>query len=81
MSRIGKQPIEIPGGVEIAVDDGNVVTVKGPRGTLTQAMHENMTIVVDGGLARVERPDDQGFQPRATLQAHALPAGQHGRGA
>jgi large subunit ribosomal protein L6 len=61
MSRIGKQPIEIPGGVEITVGDGNVVTVKGPRGTLTQAMHENMSIVVDGGLVRVERPDDQGF--------------------
>ena len=33
MSRIGKQPIEVPGGVEVDVGDGNVVTVKGPRGT------------------------------------------------
>ena len=61
MSRIGKQPIQIPSGVEVTVGDGNVVTVKGPRGTLTQAMHENMRIVVEDGAVRVERPDDEGF--------------------
>ena len=61
MSRIGKQPIEIPSGVEVAIGDGNVVTVKGPRGTLTQAMHENMRIVVEDGAVRIERPDDEGF--------------------
>jgi large subunit ribosomal protein L6 len=61
MSRIGKQPIEIPNGVEITVGEGNLVTVKGPRGELSQRMHPNMTIVVDDGSARVERPDDQGF--------------------
>jgi len=61
MSRIGKQPIEIPSGVDITVGDGNVVTVKGPRGELSQAMHANMTIVVDDGVVRVERPDDEGF--------------------
>jgi large subunit ribosomal protein L6 len=61
MSRIGKQPIEIPGGVEVAVGDGNVVTVTGPRGALSQGMHANMRIVVDGAVTRVERPDDEGF--------------------
>jgi large subunit ribosomal protein L6 len=61
MSRIGKQPIEIPSGVDVTVGEGNVVTVKGPRGELSQAMHANMTIAVDGGVARVERPDDEGF--------------------
>ena len=61
MSRIGKQPIEIPSGVDVTVGEGNVVTVKGPRGELTQAMHANMTIVVDDGAIRVERPDDLGF--------------------
>ena len=61
MSRIGKQPIEIPSGVEVTVDDGNVVTVKGPRGTLAQTMHENMRIVVEDGAVRIERPDDEGF--------------------
>jgi large subunit ribosomal protein L6 len=61
MSRIGKQPIEIPSGVDVTVAAGNVVTVKGPRGALTQTMHPNMSFVVDGGLVRVERPDDEGF--------------------
>ena len=61
MSRIGKQPIEIPGGVDVAVAEGNLVTVKGPRGTLSQGLHTNMTIVVADGVARVERPDDEGF--------------------
>ena len=61
MSRIGKQPIEIPSGVELTVGADNVVTVKGPRGTLTQLLHPNMRVVLDGGVARVERPDDEGF--------------------
>jgi len=61
MSRIGKQPIELPGGVEVTVGQGNVVTVNGPRGSLTQVMHANMRIVVEDGTARVERPDDEGF--------------------
>ena len=46
MSRIGKQPVEIPSGVEVRVGDDHVVTVKGPRGTLSQATHENMRITV-----------------------------------
>jgi large subunit ribosomal protein L6 len=61
MSRIGKQPISLPSGVEVSVGEDNVVTVKGPRGTLTQTMHANMRIVLDDGELRVERPDDQGF--------------------
>ena len=61
MSRIGKQPIEIPSGVEVGVDDGNLVTVKGPKGTLAQSMHADMRIVIEDGAARVERPDDEGF--------------------
>ena len=61
MSRIGKQPVEVPSGVDIDVADGNVVTIKGPRGSLTSTMHPDMTIVVDDGVIRVERPDDEGF--------------------
>jgi large subunit ribosomal protein L6 len=61
MSRIGKQPIEVPGGVDVVVGDGNLVTVKGPRGSLSQAMHTNMRIVIEGDVARVERPNDEGF--------------------
>ena len=61
MSRIGKQPVEIPSGVDVDVADGNVVTVKGPRGSLTQTMHTDMRLVVDGGVLLVERPDDESF--------------------
>jgi large subunit ribosomal protein L6 len=61
MSRIGKQPIEVPSGVEIDIADGNVVTVKGPRGSLTSTMHADMKIVVDDGLITVQRPDNEGF--------------------
>ena len=61
MSRIGRQPIEIPGGVEVDVADGNIVTVKGPRGSLTQVVHPDMRVVLDEGVLRVERPDDEGF--------------------
>ena len=61
MSRIGKQPIEVPSGVEIDVADGNVVTVKGPRGALTSTMHPDMKILVSDGVITVERPDNEGF--------------------
>ena len=61
MSRIGRQPIEIPSGVEIDVSDANVVTVKGPRGSLSQAMHAEITIVREDGVVRVERTADDGF--------------------
>jgi large subunit ribosomal protein L6 len=61
MSRIGKQPIEIPSGVDVTIAEGNVVTVNGPRGTLTQTMHADMRFVNEDGVVRVERPDDEGF--------------------
>jgi large subunit ribosomal protein L6 len=61
MSRIGKKAIEIPSGVEVAVGANNVVTVKGPRGELSQTIHPNMTVTVEDGAVRVARPDDEGF--------------------
>ncbi len=61
MSRIGKQPISLPSGVDVAVAEGNLVTVKGPRGSLTQPMHPDMRILIEDGQARVERPDDESF--------------------
>ncbi|MEX0984485.1 MAG: 50S ribosomal protein L6 [Actinomycetota bacterium] len=61
MSRIGKQPIEIPNGVEVQIGEGNLVTVKGPRGTLSLTLHANMLVVQEDGVLRVERPDDEGF--------------------
>ena len=44
MSRIGRAPIAIPAGVEIKIEADNTVTVKGPKGTLTQKFHPNMSI-------------------------------------
>ena len=60
MSRIGKQPIEIPSGVDVAVD-GTTVTVKGPRGQLSQTFHAEMTLTVANGELSVGRPNDEGF--------------------
>ncbi len=59
MSRIGKQPITVPAGVTVDIKDGNVVTVKGPKGELTQAFHPDMIINLDGAVLTVSRPDDQ----------------------
>ena len=59
MSRIGRQPIEIPSGVDVTVGDDALVTVKGPRGTLTQQVHTDMKIVREDGVLRVERPSDE----------------------
>ena len=60
MSRIGRQPIAVPDGVEVALD-GRRVSVKGPRGTLEHVVHPEMRVVVDDGTLRVERPSDEGF--------------------
>lgn len=58
MSRIGKEPIAIPAGVEVKIADGNVVTVKGSKGTLEKKLHENMIISVEGNEVKVSRPND-----------------------
>ena len=58
MSRIGRAPIAIPAGVEIKVEDNNVVTVKGPKGTLTQQFNPNMAIAMESGELKVTRPND-----------------------
>jgi large subunit ribosomal protein L6 len=58
MSRIGRQPITIPPGVELQVD-GSRVAVKGPRGSLELTLHPDMRIVVEDDTLRVERPTDE----------------------
>ena len=55
MSRIGRAPIEIPAGVEVACN-GTLVTVKGPKGTLTHNVHPDMTVTVEGNTIHVTRP-------------------------
>ena len=58
MSRIGKAPIEIPAGVTVTVDKDNVVTVKGPKGTLTQKVNPDLEVKVEDGHVVVTRPSD-----------------------
>lgn len=58
MSRIGRKPIPVPAGVEVKID-GNVVTVKGPKGTLTKEFHKDMTITLEDGQIKVTRPSDE----------------------
>ena len=57
MSRIGRKPIAIPAGVEVKVE-GSVVTVKGPKGTLTNTFNADMAIAVEGNEIIVTRPSD-----------------------
>ena len=58
MSRIGRKPINIPAGVEVKFNDG-VITVKGAKGTLTQKVHPNMSVAIEGNVIHVTRPDDE----------------------
>lgn len=58
MSRIGKQPINIPAGVTVSVAN-TTVTVKGPKGTLTQKINPNISVAVEGNVCTVTRPDDE----------------------
>lgn len=59
MSRIGRAPIALPAGVTVTVAENNCVTVKGPKGTLTQAFCPKMTITVEGASVVVTRPSDE----------------------
>ena len=58
MSRIGRKPIPVPGAVTVTIDDGNFVTVKGPKATLTRRLPAAMRIVQEDGTILVERPSD-----------------------
>lgn len=64
MSRIGKKPITVPAGVEVKIEAGNNVTVKGPKGTLTKKLHEDMIIKQDAGIINVElnNPEQNNLQ-------------------
>lgn len=58
MSRIGRKPINIPAGVEAKLSDG-VMTVKGPKGTLSHDVPSKMSVAIDDGVITVTRPDDK----------------------
>ena len=59
MSRIGKKPVVIPAGVTVEIAEGNVVTVKGPKGTLTNTFNADMILKVEGNVLTVSRPTDE----------------------
>jgi len=59
MSRVGKLPITIPAKTEVSVADNNVITVKGPKGTLSEKVDRDIIIKVEEGKIVVERPTDQ----------------------
>ena len=58
MSRIGRLPITVPAGVTVTVNDDNLVTVKGPKGTMTQQVNEAITLKQEGNILTLERPTD-----------------------
>ena len=58
MSRIGLKPVTVPAGVEVKVDEKNIVTVKGPKGQLTQAIDPSMKIEINDGILTVTRPTE-----------------------
>ena len=59
MSRIGRMPVHIPAGVEVTIGEGNLVTVKGPKGSLTQQLYPTMTLTQEAGVVHVARPNDE----------------------
>src|SRR4051812_26633661 len=59
MSRVGKLPITIPAKIEVSVADNNVVTVKGPKGTLEEKIDRDITVKVEDGKIILERPTEQ----------------------
>jgi len=59
MSRIGKLPVDLPSGVTVTVDDANMVTVKGPLGTLTQKVDSDIKVEVENNTLVLSRPNDE----------------------
>ena len=59
MSRIGREPIAVPAGVTVVIGEGNLVTVKGPLGELTEKFSADLTITLEGATLTVTRPNDQ----------------------
>ena len=68
MSRIGLKPIELPAGVEVKVDGNNLVTVKGPKGELTEQLSNLVNVTVDGAVVTVSRDSDA----KAYREQHGL---------
>lgn len=70
MSRIGRKPITVPSGVDVTLDH-SVITVKGPKGTLTRELHKDMKVTVQDNEIVVERPSDNKLH-RSCMALHAV---------
>lgn len=69
MSRIGVKPITIPAGVEVTVDDNNLVKVKGPKGEMENSVNADLEIKIEDGVLTVTRPtDDRIHRAQSTLR-------------
>ncbi len=68
MSRIGKLPVNLPSGVTVTVDDDNLVTVRGPLGTLTQKIDSDIRVEIENNIITLSRPDDE----KRTKSLHGL---------
>lgn len=68
MSRIGRMPLELPAGVTVTVSPENVVTVKGPKGTLTREVNKNISIKIENNVLTVSRPEGKDD----TKELHAM---------
>jgi len=58
MSRIGNKPITVPDGIEVKLN-GQIITVKGPKGTLEREVHKNMKVSIDGNIINIERNNNE----------------------
>ena len=58
MSRIGRNPISLPAGVDVSVSESNIVTVKGPKGTLSEAIYKDIEVSIEGSVITVKRKSD-----------------------
>jgi large subunit ribosomal protein L6 len=59
MSRVGKLPISIPSGVQVTIAENNVVTVKGPKGTLSEKVDRDLELKIEDGILTISRPTEQ----------------------
>lgn len=72
MSRVGKMPISLPKGVELNVSKGNFVTVKGPKGVLSEQIHPDLELSIEDGVLTITRPTEQKRHREAHGLARAL---------
>ena len=77
MSRIGRQPISIPSGVEVALGQDQTVTVKGPKGTLARRLHPDVRLVVEGAEVRMHRGMPARGRPDRPGAARVAGTGPH----